>query len=188
MSKKVLIITYYWPPSGGSGVQRWLKFVKYLRDYGWEPIVYTPSNPESPVNDDSLAKDIPSGITILKTEIREPYGLYKKFIGRKKDEKISAAFLTEKKKPKLAERIAVWIRGNFFIPDARKWWIGPSVSFLSDYLSKNKEDAIVSTGPPHSMHLIALGLKNLPAPKESLRTGKAGKLNIKWLADFRDPW
>src|SRR5687768_9770887 len=174
MSKKVLIITYYWPPSGGSGVQRWLKFVKYLRDYGWEPIVYTPSNPESPVNDDSLAKDIPSGITILKTEIREPYGLYKRFIGRKKDEKISAGFLTEKKKPKFAERIAVWVRGNFFIPDARKWWIKPSISFLSDYLTKNKVDAIVSTGPPHSMHLIAMGVKK--------------KTGIKWLADFRDPW
>ena len=174
MSKKVLIITYYWPPSGGSGVQRWLKFVKYLREFGWEPVVYTPLNPESPVNDNSLEKDIPSGITILKTEIKEPYNLYKKFIGRKKDEKISAAFLTEKKKPKLAERIAVWVRGNFFIPDARKWWVKLSIEFLSDYLSKNKIDTIVSTGPPHSMHLIALGLKK--------------KLKIKWLADFRDPW
>ncbi|MEW6470512.1 MAG: glycosyltransferase [Bacteroidota bacterium] len=174
MSKRVLIITYYWPPSGGSGVQRWLKFVKYLRHYGWEPIVYTPSNPESPVIDPSLEKDIPEGITVLKTEIREPYGLYKRFIGRKKDEKINTGFLTEKKRPGLAERIAVWVRGNLFIPDARKWWIQPSVTYLTEYLSKNKVDVIVSTGPPHSMHLIALGLKK--------RSG------IKWLADFRDPW
>jgi len=172
--KKVLIITYYWPPSGGAGVQRWLKFVKYLREFGWEPIVYTPENPEAPAIDNSLLKDIPENLTVLKTKIWEPYNLYKSFIGQKKEEKINAGFLTEKKKPGLAEKISVWIRGNWFIPDARKFWIKPSVKFLSEYLKKNPVDAMVSTGPPHSMHLIALGLKK--------------KLNIPWLADFRDPW
>ena len=172
--KKVLIITYYWPPSGGAGVQRWLKFVKYLREFGWEPIVYTPENPEAPAIDNSLQKDVPKNITILKTKIWEPYNLYKSFIGQKKSDKINAGFLSEKKKPGLAEKISVWIRGNWFIPDARKFWIKPSVNFLSDYLKKNQVDAIVSTGPPHSMHLIALGIKK--------------KLNIPWLADFRDPW
>jgi len=172
--KKVLIITYYWPPSGGAGVQRWLKFVKYLREFGWEPIVYTPENPEAPAIDDSLLKDIPENLTVLKTKIWEPYNLYKSFIGQKKEEKINAGFLTEKKKHGLAEKISVWIRGNWFIPDARKFWIKPSVIFLSEYLKKNPVDAMVSTGPPHSMHLIALGIKN--------------KLNIPWLADFRDPW
>ncbi|TAL62891.1 MAG: glycosyl transferase family 1 [Bacteroidetes bacterium] len=172
--KKVLIITYYWPPSGGAGVQRWLKFVKYLRVFGWEPVVYTPENPESPAMDDSLLKDIPKGLTVIKTPIWEPYNLYKGFIGQRKGEKINAGFLTEKKKPGLAEKISVWIRGNWFIPDARKFWIKPSVNFLSEYLSNNPVDAIVSTGPPHSMHLIALALRK--------------KFNIKWLADFRDPW
>jgi len=172
--KKVLIISYYWPPSGGAGVQRWLKFTKYLRDYGWEPIIYTPENPESPNNDSSLEKDIPKNLTVIKTKIWEPYNFYKVFIGLKKNQKINAAFLTEEKKPKKFEKIAVWIRGNFFIPDARKFWVKPSIKYLQDYLKKNPVDAVISTGPPHSMHLIAQGLKK--------------KLNIPWMADFRDPW
>ncbi len=172
--KKVLIITYYWPPGGGAGVQRWLKFAKYLRDFGWEPVIYTPENGEMPVVDLSLKKDVPPGLTVLKQPIWEPYDSYKKFIGQKKAEKINTGFLTENKKPKLAEKIAVWIRGNYFIPDARKFWIKPSVKFLSAYLEQNPVSVIISTGPPHSMHLIALALKR--------------KLNIPWLADFRDPW
>ncbi len=173
-TKTVLIITYYWPPSGGAGVQRWLKTVKYLREYGWEPVVYTPENPEAPAIDNSLLKDIPKGVKIIKQPIWEPYSFYKKFLGLKKDDKINAGFLTEKKKPGLAEKIAVWIRGNLFIPDARKYWVKPSVEFLAEYLRSNSIDAVVSTGPPHSMHLIALGLKQ--------------KTDIPWLADFRDPW
>lgn len=173
-NKRVLIITYYWPPSGGAGVQRWLKFVKYLREFGWEPIIYTPSNPEAPAEDLSLIKDIPDGIEVLKTEIWEPYSYYKKFIGQKSHEKVNAGFLSEKKKPGLAESISVWVRGNFFIPDARKFWIKPSVKYLLKYLKENPVDAIISTGPPHSMHLIAAGIRK--------------NLNIPWLADFRDPW
>lgn len=172
--KKVLVITYYWPPGGGAGVQRWLKFVKYLREFNWEPVVYTPQNPESPVIDPGLEAEIPEGITVLKKKIIEPYNLYKKFVGRKKDERIQAGFLSEKESPSLAENISVWIRGNLFIPDARKFWIEPSIKFLSKWIEKNPVDAIVSTGPPHSMQLIALGLKN--------------KLKLPWLADFRDPW
>lgn len=172
--KKVLIITYYWPPAGGAGVQRWLKFVKYLPQFGWNPVIYTPENGEMPVIDNSLLKDIPDGTTILKTPIWEPYEWYKKFVGAGKSEKINTGFLTEKKKPGFAEKIAVWIRGNLFIPDARCYWIKPSVKFLLDYLKTNPVDVIVSTGPPHSMHMIAL--------KVTQQTG------IKWVADFRDPW
>ena len=171
--KKVLIITYYWPPSGGAGVQRWLKFVKYFRTYGWEPVVYTPENPEAPSIDISLIKDIPGDLEVIKTKINEPYKAYKRFIG-KKDQAINAGFLSETKKPRLTENIAVWIRGNFFIPDARKFWIKPSIKFLLKYLKDHPVDAVVSTGPPHSMHMIALGLKK--------------KLSLPWLADFRDPW
>jgi len=171
---KVLIITYYWPPSGGAGVQRWLKFVKYLRNSGWEPIIYTPENPEVPALDRSLKKDVPNDITVLKTKVWEPYAAYKKFVGRKKDDSIKAGFLAEKKSSSLTEKISVWIRGNYFIPDARKFWIKPSIKYLLNYLKDNPVDAIVSTGPPHSMHMIALGVKQ--------------KLNIPWLADFRDPW
>jgi glycosyltransferase involved in cell wall biosynthesis len=172
--KKVLIITYYWPPGGGAGVQRWLKFAKYLRDFGWEPIIYTPENGEMPVMDLSLEKDVPPGLTVIKHPIWEPYNSYKKFIGQRKEDKINTGFLTENKKPRLAEKIAVWIRGNYFIPDARKFWIKPSVEFLSSYLKQNPVDAIVSTGPPHSMHLIALALKQ--------------QMRLPWIADFRDPW
>ncbi|MBI9035406.1 MAG: glycosyltransferase family 4 protein [Bacteroidales bacterium] len=172
--KKVLIITYYWPPSGGSGVQRWLKFVKYLREFGWEPIIYTPENPEFPEMDESLAKDIPEGLEIIGTPIWEPYDLYKKFIGQKKEDKIKTGFLSEKKKNSFTEDIAVWIRGNWFIPDARKFWIKPSVHFLKKYLSENHVDAIISTGPPHSMHMIAYHLHQ--------------QIDIPWFADFRDPW
>ncbi|MBK9358349.1 MAG: glycosyltransferase family 4 protein [Bacteroidales bacterium] len=172
--RRVLIISYYWPPSGGAGVQRWLKFVKYLRECGWEPVIYTPENPEFPSLDTSLFRDIPDGIEIVRTPIWEPYRFYKKLIGAGKNERINAGFLSEKKRPGLAEKFSIWLRGNFFIPDARKFWIKPSVRFLLKYLTKNPVDAIVSTGPPHSMHMIALGVKR--------------KTGIPWLADFRDPW
>lgn len=173
--KRVLVITYYWPPSGGAGVQRWLKFVKYLNHFGWEPVVYTAENGEMPVIDLSLEKEIPKNTTVLKTKIWEPYSVYKAFIGKKQNEKINASFLSENKKPSLTEKISVWIRGNFFIPDARKFWIKPSIKYLKQYLKNNPVDAIISSGPPHSMHLIALGLK-----KEFPQ--------VKWVADFRDPW
>ena len=173
--QKVLVLTYYWPPSGGAGVQRWLKFVKYMRQNGWEPIIYTSENGEMPVVDESLLKEVPEGVEVLKTPIWEPYNIYKKFIGRRKDDKINASFLNENKKAGITEKISVWIRGNFFIPDARKFWIKPSVAFLHDYIQKNKITYVISSGPPHSMHLIALAL----AKKNN---------SLKWLADFRDPW
>ncbi|MFO7997521.1 MAG: glycosyltransferase [Bacteroidales bacterium] len=172
--KKVMIISYYWPPGGGAGVHRWLKFAKYLRHYGWEPIVYTPENPEYPETDASLLKDLPTDLLTIRRKIREPYRLYKLFTGRSMGEKIQAGFLSENRKPGQADKLATWLRGNLFIPDARKFWIRPSVRYLSRWLSAHPVDAVVSTGPPHSMHLIALGLKQ--------------GHNIPWLADFRDPW
>jgi glycosyltransferase involved in cell wall biosynthesis len=172
--KKVLIISYYWPPSGGAGVQRWLKFVKYLRCFGWEPVVFCPENPEYPETDHSLASDIPENLEVIRFPIWEPYMLYKKLLGQKKEDKINAAFLSEKKKNKTLENLSVWIRGNLFIPDARKFWIAPSVKFLGKHLDTHQVDAIVSTGPPHSTHLIAGRV--------------AAQHRLPWLADFRDPW
>ena len=172
--KKVLIITYYWIPSGGAGVQRWVKFTKYLRDFGWEPIIYTPENPEFPSIDHSFEKDIPVDITVLKTPIWEPYNVYRKLSG-KKDEAINAGFISENKKQGWKDKLSIWIRGNFLIPDPRRFWINPSVRYLTQYLQTNPVDAIITTGPPHSMHLIGLGLKkNFPT--------------LPWIADFRDPW
>ncbi len=172
--KKVLIITYYWIPSGGSGVQRWVKFAKYLRDFGWEPIIYTPENPEYPSIDHSFEKDIPSNITVLKTPIWEPYNFYRKF-SHKKDEVINAGFISENKKNSWKEKISIWIRGNFLIPDSRRFWVRSSVRFLNKYLTENTVDVIVTTGPPHSIHFIGLELKKYFP-------------NIPWLTDFRDPW
>lgn len=172
--KKVLIITYYWIPSGGAGVQRWVKFAKYLRDFGWEPVIYAPENPEYPSEDFSFEKDIPNDIVVVKKPIWEPYNIYRQLFG-KKGEKINAGFISENKKAGWKEKLSIWIRGNFLIPDPRRFWIRPSVSFLSNYIADNKIDAVITTGPPHSMHLIGLGLKKrLP--------------QLKWIADFRDPW
>ena len=172
--KKVLIITYYWVPSGGAGVQRWVKFTKYLRSFGWEPVVYTPQNPEYPALDHSLEKDVPPDMEVIKTPIWEPYNIYRNLMG-KKNEPINAGFISENKKSGWKEQFSIWIRGNFFIPDPRRFWVKPSVKFLKNYISENQIDAVVTTGPPQSMHLIGLGLKkNFPT--------------LTWLADFRDPW
>jgi len=167
---KVLIITYYWPPSGGSGVQRWLKFVKYLQEFGIEPVVYTVSNPKYPILDATLEGEIPTDITILKQPIWEPNNILNFF--KKSETKESAGFLNPN--PGFVGKILQYIRANYFIPDARKFWVKPSVKYLESYLSKNAIDAIITTGPPHSLHLIGLKLKK--------------KLNVKWISDFRDPW
>jgi glycosyltransferase involved in cell wall biosynthesis len=172
--KKVLIITYYWPPSGGAGVQRWVKFVKYLKEFGVEPIVFIPENPHYPVLDESFNSDVPEDLKILKYPIWEPYDFYKKFIGMNRNESVQHGFIQEKKSNNFKNYISLFIRSNFFIPDARKFWIKPSIKFLTDFCLKNRPDAIISTGPPHSTHLIALGIKD--------------KLKIPWIADFRDPW
>ena len=172
--KRVLIITYYWPPSGGSGVQRWLKMSKYLPEYGWQPVIYTTENAEYPIIDPTLEKDICPEAEVIRRPIVEPYNFYKKFLGINKQEKVKVGFASESKKNGWKEKLSVWIRGNCFIPDARCWWVNPSVRYLKHYLEEHPVDAIISTGPPHSMHLIAMKLKKA--------TG------LTWIADFRDPW
>ena len=171
--KRVLVITYYWPPVGGSGVQRWVKFSKYLPSEGWQPIIYTPENPDMGSVDESLLADIPEEAEIIKRRIFEPYGIYRKLTGSKGQIKIEAKKDGAGKKS-LLKRFSMWVRGNFFMPDPRCLWIRPSVRFLKKYLKEHPVDVIVSTGPPQSMHLIAR--------KVSLATG------IPWVADFRDPW
>lgn len=173
MSKKVLIVAYYWPPAGGPGVQRWLKFVKYLPDFSIEPIVYCPENPNYPIIDEGLSNEIPESVTVIKQPISEPYR-FASLLSGKDAKSISSGVIPKKKKQSLIQRLLLYVRGNFFIPDARKNWIKPSVHFLSHYLEEHNINTIITTGPPHSMHLIGLNLKQ--------------KLNIKWIADFRDPW
>lgn len=171
--KKVLIILYYWPPAGGPGVQRWLKFVKYLSEFGIEPIVYCPKNPNYPILDESLIGEIPKNITVLKQAINEPYVLARLF-SKTSSKKISSGVIPKAKKQSSIEKAMLYVRGNYFIPDARKNWIEPSVKFLFDYIKTHKIETIITTGPPHSLHLIGLQLKE--------------KTKVKWLADFRDPW
>jgi glycosyltransferase involved in cell wall biosynthesis len=172
--KKVLIITYYWPPSGGGGVMRWLKMSKFLPELGWQPIIYTPENPDPSVIDESLIREIHPDIIELKTPIWEPYGFYRRLTGKKSGTKFKAGYISEASEGNWKSRLSVFIRGNLLIPDPRKFWIKPSVKYLSKYLKENPVDLIISTGPPHSMHLIALGLKK--------------KFDVPWIADFRDPW
>jgi glycosyltransferase involved in cell wall biosynthesis len=172
--KKVLIITYYWYPSGGIGVLRCLKIAKYLREFGWEPVIYTAKNAHYPSIDESNLKDVPQGITLLKQPIFEPYSFYKKFTGKSPDANVNHALVASDKKEGWQHQLSVWVRSNFFIPDARAFWIRPSVTFLVNYLKKNPVDAIFSDGPPHSNTRIACLVKQ--------------KTGIPWLCDFQDPW
>lgn len=170
--KRLLIITYYWPPTGGSGVQRWVKFSKYLPQYGWQPVIYTPENPERLAYDESLLGDVPECAEIIRTRIVEPYGIYRRLVGKKGGQTEVNPVSGGRKS--LMQRLSLWVRGNFFIPDPRVSWVRPSVRFLKRYLREHPVDAVVTTGPPQSMHLIGLGLKKA--------------LGVRWLADFRDPW
>ena len=121
--KKVLVITYYWPPSGGGGVQRWLKFTKYLPEFDWQPVIYTPENPNPPAFDESLVADVDPTMEIIKKPILEPYYLYRKLTGRKTGENMGAAFATDKKGNARIEKFSNWVRSNLFVPDARVLWV-----------------------------------------------------------------
>ena len=171
--KKVLIITYYWPPAGGPGVQRWLKFVKYLPEFNIKPIVYCPKNPAYPTIDYSLYRDLSDELTVLKHPINEPAKILNKFF-RVKINNYSKGIIPKVNKQSLLDRLLIFIRGNFFVPDSRIFWVRPSVKYLSNYISNNHIDTIITTGPPHSTHLIGMELKS--------------KFKLKWFSDFRDPW
>ncbi len=181
--KRVLVITYYWPPSGGSGVQRWVKFAKYLPQEGWQPVIYTPENPEYTAVDHTLSAEIPHEAEIIRRPILEPYGVYRRLMGKgaSTDMKTLTAgaasgAVTEISggKKTFRQRLSLWIRGNLFVPDPRVGWVRPSVRFLKKYLAEHPVDVIVTTGPPHSMHLIGQALHR--------------ELGLPWIPDFRDPW
>ena len=169
--KKVLIITYYWPPAGGSGVQRWLKFSKYLPQNGWKPYIFTPDSPSFDVKDEDLISDIHIETEVWTTPIWEPYSLKDKLFG--KSESSNAGIIQYKSSTE--NKIMNWVRGNIFIPDPKVFWVKPSIKLLNKKIKEEGITHVVSTGPPHSMHLIALGLKKQNP-------------DLKWVADFRDPW
>lgn len=171
----LLLITYYWPPCGGVAVQRWLQHVKHLRDLGWKVTVFTAEDADYPSRDEALLDEVPDGVTVIRYPIWEPYGIYRKLTGRAKDEQMQSAFNEAEKAPSLAQNAAVFVRSNFFIPDARKFWIKPAAKFLRQWLRENPVDVMATNGTPHSCHLIGLKLKREFS-------------DLPWLADFRDPW
>jgi hypothetical protein len=168
--KQVLLITYYWPPAGGPGVHRWLRFSKYFEENGYKLHVYCPKDAAWPIFDAELEKQVSANVIEVRNSIFEPH----KYLGKKNNPNVGGG-LTQKSKSSFLQELIIWVRGNLFIPDARVFWIKPSTRFLKTYLKKHPEiETVISTGPPHSLHLIALNLKQ--------------KLNLKWIADFRDPW
>lgn len=168
--KHILLITYYWPPAGGPGVHRWLRFSKYFYENGYQLHVYCPKDAAWPIIDPELEKQVDSNIIEVRNSIFEPH----KFLGKKNNPNVGGG-LTQSNKSSFVQKAIIWIRGNLFIPDARVFWIKPSTRFLKAYLKEHPEiKTVISTGPPHSLHVIALKLK--------------AKLNFKWIADFRDPW
>ena len=171
MSKKVLIITYYWPPSGGAGVQRWLKFAKYLPEYDVEPFILTVDEKyaEYPNLDESLTKDVDSNLKVYKTVTWEPFNIYKKITNQKK---VSAGNVASKTNFK--SYLINFIRANVFVPDPRKYWKKQALKKAYELIDQYNIETIITTGPPHSVHLIGLELKK--------------NRNIKWISDFRDPW
>lgn len=175
MDKRVLIVAYYWPPSGGSGVQRWLKFVKYLVYLGWEPIIVTPENPSFATLDPSLLHDIPPSVEVIRIPIWEPHHIFNKvnkWLGKKE---VLQGDVVGKGKKSCWLKVMTWLRGNLFIPDSRVFWVKPVVAFLKPYIASKGLTKLVTTGPPHSLHLIGLRLKEkIPS--------------LTWLADMRDPW
>ena len=171
--RRVLVITYYWPPTGGSGVQRWLKFAKYLPSEGWQPVIYTPSNPEQLAVDESLLAEVPAGAEVLKTRIVEPYALYRRLVGGGASRGAGVNPINSQRKS-WKQRLMLWIRSNIFVPDPRSGWVRPSVRYLTRYLKEHPVDVIVTTGPPQSVHLIGRGLHR--------------RLGVPRVADFRDPW
>ncbi len=172
--KKVLIIAYYWPPAGGAGVQRVLKYAKYLPEFDWEPVILTVNTPDSPIEDLSLLDDISPNAKIYKTKALEPFNLYKKITGKKADEKISSDILVDKTKSSFAEKVSRWVRLNIFIPDAKIGWIPYAVKAGIKIIDEENIDLIFSSSPPHTVQVIAQKL--------------AHKSKLKWVADFRDPW
>ncbi|WP_424961820.1 hypothetical protein [Ekhidna sp.] len=172
-SRKILIVTYYWPPSGGVGVQRWMNFAIQLKKRGWDPWVLTPENPQFEIKDEKLlerVKDIP----VIKLPIWEPFNLFHALTGNKDRKNVQQGLVLEKSDRSLKDNLMIWIRGNLLIPDPRVFWVRPAARRAIDLINKEGFSTIITTGPPHSMHLIGKRVKK--------------KTGIKWITDFRDPW
>lgn len=172
--KKVLFITYYWPPSGKASLHWPLKIIRHLPHFGWLPLVLTTDEDTFSQKDNTFAKDIPEEVKVFKAKSYEPFQVYKKLLRKGKDEQLIASETISKENKSLAHRLSIWIRMNLFIPDARVGWYFPAVKTGSDLLNKEKVYAIVSVGPPHSTHMVAKKLSS--------------KYNLPYIPVFIDPW
>ncbi len=173
--RRVLIVAYYFPPSGGPGVQRVLKYVQYLHQFGWQPTVLTVNEGNFPARDESLLEEIPKDVSVIRTDIFEPYDLYRRLTGKSSDTAIDVNTIRkEGSKLSASERLSEFIRATFFIPDARIGWYRKAVEAGMQAISEHHIDAIVSSSPPYTCAMIARGLKR--------RSG------LPWVAGFRDPW
>jgi len=171
---RVLFITYYWPPSGKASIYWPLKIIKHLPSFGWQSLVLTATEDTFSQKDETFVKEIPSDVKVIRAKSYEPFDIYKRFIGKGKDDQLIASETISKKNKGLAHRLSIWIRMNLFIPDARIGWYFPAVKAGSNILKTDKINAIVSIGPPHTTHLIAKKL--------------ASKFNVPFLPVFIDPW
>lgn len=176
--KRVLVIAYYWPPAGGPGVQRWLKFSKYLPENGWQPTLLVPDGASYPVLDETLTEEVPNHLEVVRVPIFEPYeAVIKLFQGKKSAERLGS--VAQSSKPSLTRFLMMWSRGNILLPDPRVLWRRRARNKAFEMLRNARDngspfDAIVTTGPPHSVHLIGLDIKR--------------KWGLPWLSDFRDLW
>jgi len=172
--KKVLFITYYWPPSGKASLHWPLKIIKYLPKYGWQPSVLTVKEDTFSQKDETLLEHISPELRVIRTKSYEPFNIYKKFIGKKEDDQLVASETISKSNRSLSHIISIWLRMNLFIPDARVGWYFPAVTSAIKLMKEEKIDAIVSIGPPHSTHLIGKKISK--------------KSNIPHVPVFIDPW
>lgn len=172
--RKVLIVTYYFPPSGGPGVQRVLKFAKYLPQLGYEPVILTVDEGDYPAKDESLLKSIPPEIKVIRTKIFEPYGMYRRLTGKKPGSAVDVENIPTGKKRRPAERFAEFIRSTFFVPDARVGWLPFAVSGGMEAVAHDGIDIIYSSSPPYTSALIAGSIKR--------------KSGLPWVMGLRDPW
>lgn len=170
---KVLVFTYYWPPGAGPGVQRMLKFCKFLPQFGWKPVVISVKDGAYPSLDESLLDDIPKDAQVIKTYAFEPFRFYNALRG-KKGKQVPVALIGIKDSKSWLQKFSVWVRANFFIPDARKGWNKYAIRIGKRIVKQQEVDAVITTGPPHSTHYIGKYFKE--------------KHGLKWIADFRDPW
>ena len=171
--KKVLIISYYWPPAGGPGSQRVLKFSKFLPQFNWRPVILTVRNGEYPYIDNSLEREIQTACKVYSSSTIEPFILYKKLTGKDPTSPLPVGQLTQKP-DKIQRKIFNWLRTNLFLPDARMGWILPGYLRARKVIQSQKIQAVVSSSPPHSLQLIAYLIHK--------------EFKLPWIADFRDPW